>query len=80
MAELTNMFKRIVAEAMDTKSLDRYGDMYSELLNKFDSITNLFESDYVYDEAQEAIVQQIERARAEQAKLVKMLNKKYTRR
>lgn len=80
MAELTNIFKGIVAEAMDTKSLERFGDMYSQLLNKFDAVTANFEDAYVYDEAQEAIVAQIAKAREEQAKLVKMLNKKYTRR
>lgn len=80
MAELTNMFNRIVSEAMDVKTLSQFGDMYSQLLNRFDAVTETFESAYVYDEAQEAIVAQIAKAREEQAKLVKMLNKKYTRR
>lgn len=66
--------RRIVEEAMDKQQLKKYADYFSDVLNKFDAVSANFDDEYVYDESMEFIIDQIKRARAEQVKLVKMLN------
>lgn len=73
MSDMRKLFKSVLFEATANKNLSRYVKHYSDLLSELDNLNEYFNSDYVYDEKLEPIVEQINKTRQEHAKLVSML-------